>query len=696
MEEEKGVITPATVPGPETLGQMPAPYSPERPQITTMSKPSKPRFSKRLIVLLVVLAVLVGGGYFWWQAGFTFDISRFFAVDVGVMTVQCGFTQNVITWTYDSRANSNSIQRGNDGPKNLPDCADYWCWLPRNNFPHQVPTPGNPATYTDTQLQQGVCYEYRIKYQPLLPSNSIFCPTNCNVFGTVTPTPTLTRTVTPTPPLFRPTVDLQCNGTDGPCIVQSGSQATLSWSSTRATSCAASGDWSGDKAVPSGSEATGALLTDATYTLVCTGPGGLASDTVDVNVVTTAVALTCSTQTKSVQSGETVTLTGAGGVRGYFWSAPDGNPASGRGSTFQTSFIHIGLPETQVFDVTVSDASENEATCQISVQCQAPTCAAPAVGCFYEEANACGCGTLVCPTATATATATPVELSCAPASQTVQEGEVAALQASGGSGVYSWSSPNGNAQSTSSAAEYRVTYDQAGGYTVTVSDGQGAFDQCVVTVTSVAVSPTPTATPTPVPGQAFLQVSKTVRNISRGTAEAESTPASPGETVQFLITIRAMGSVTARNVVIRDQLPTGLTYRVGTALPTGAESIFGGGFFIGLLAPNDERTITFQALVGDGSASGTTDVQNIAIAEALNATSRFIDGAIVIIVGPTATVIPPVAEIPTGPGQATVLALVISAIVTLLYVGYTSTDAFRRREASGYARDDRRHPTFHR
>jgi hypothetical protein len=34
-----------------------------------------------LVALAIVLAV---GGYFWWQAGFTFDISRFFAAPLGV------------------------------------------------------------------------------------------------------------------------------------------------------------------------------------------------------------------------------------------------------------------------------------------------------------------------------------------------------------------------------------------------------------------------------------------------------------------------------------------------------------------------------------------------------------------------------------------------------------------------------------
>jgi hypothetical protein len=76
-----------------------------------------------------------------------------------------------------------------------------------------------------------------------------------------------------------PTVSL----TSSPLTVTSGGSATLSWSTSHATSCTASGGWSGSKAT-SGSQATGALTTSTTYTLTCTGGGGSASATVTVRV----------------------------------------------------------------------------------------------------------------------------------------------------------------------------------------------------------------------------------------------------------------------------------------------------------------------------------------------------------------------------------------------------------------------------
>ena len=67
----------------------------------------------------------------------------------------------------------------------------------------------------------------------------------------------------------------------------SGSGSTLSWSSTNATSCTASGAWSGSQAT-SGTESTGALSSTSTYTLTCTGTGGSVSQSATVTVAASA------------------------------------------------------------------------------------------------------------------------------------------------------------------------------------------------------------------------------------------------------------------------------------------------------------------------------------------------------------------------------------------------------------------------
>ena len=59
-----------------------------------------------------------------------------------------------------------------------------------------------------------------------------------------------------------------------PTTVVSGASSTLTWSSTNATSCTATGNWSWSGATTSGSQSTGALTSSKTYTLTCSGSGG--------------------------------------------------------------------------------------------------------------------------------------------------------------------------------------------------------------------------------------------------------------------------------------------------------------------------------------------------------------------------------------------------------------------------------------
>lgn len=113
------------------------------------------------------------------------------------------------------------------------------------------------------------------------------------VKSTVSPSSTATTsTITtsrPTPPSNPskpvitqspiPTVSLAAS----PNSVTAGSASTLSWTSTNATTCSASGSWSGNKNT-SGSAATGNLSVTSSYKLSCTGGGGAATVSVTVTV----------------------------------------------------------------------------------------------------------------------------------------------------------------------------------------------------------------------------------------------------------------------------------------------------------------------------------------------------------------------------------------------------------------------------
>ena len=105
-----------------------------------------------------------------------------------------------------------------------------------------------------------------------------------------------------------------------PDTVSSGGSATLAWTTGDATSCTASGDWSGDKSVSANgeeyTESVGPITQTSAYTLECAGPGGSATESVTVTV-------------QSAQPSPTVELTAsattlaAGSSVNLDWSSTD-------------------------------------------------------------------------------------------------------------------------------------------------------------------------------------------------------------------------------------------------------------------------------------------------------------------------------------------------------------------------------------
>lgn len=93
-------------------------------------------------------------------------------------------------------------------------------------------------------------------------------------------------TVTVQPP---PAVSLSFSAV--PSSVPSGSPSILTWSAQNATSCTASGGWSGTKAT-TGTESTGSIAVDKSYTLSCTGSGGTTQQAVNVTIIPTLAIVT--------------------------------------------------------------------------------------------------------------------------------------------------------------------------------------------------------------------------------------------------------------------------------------------------------------------------------------------------------------------------------------------------------------------
>ena len=223
----------------------------------------------------------------------------FTPVNVGMAT---SYTDSVIAagtnYTYFIRAtNANGTRDSNSNVKQA-----YWCAgdITINTTLDGVSWSAGSVNYTFTSsissfsgtspqtvysnLPQGT---WTLSYTSGGPAaatlTSITAANPQTIPGNVSSKPTLTYTMNFTS--NAPTVDLDANASDGPISVTSGSTVTLSWTTGNTiTSCTASNAWSGAKATSGGSETSGAITSNSTFTLSCTGPGGTTNDSVTVNV----------------------------------------------------------------------------------------------------------------------------------------------------------------------------------------------------------------------------------------------------------------------------------------------------------------------------------------------------------------------------------------------------------------------------
>jgi hypothetical protein len=102
----------------------------------------------------------------------------------------------------------------------------------------------------------------------------------CSSNSAGTQASTAVVTVLASAPTLQPTVSLSASAN-----VQSGQKLTLTWTSTDATSCVASGGWNGNKPVR-GTETVGPLSSSTSFSLACSGTGGMHVATTNVTLVT--------------------------------------------------------------------------------------------------------------------------------------------------------------------------------------------------------------------------------------------------------------------------------------------------------------------------------------------------------------------------------------------------------------------------
>jgi uncharacterized repeat protein (TIGR01451 family) len=164
------------------------------------------------------------------------------------------------------------------------------------------------------------------------------------------------------------------------------------------------------------------------------------------------VPLTCSPQSQVGAIGDVLNFTAEGGNGTFSWSAVGGNPSAGSNQNFSTSYSTAGSKT-----VTVSSGSQIK-TCNVTIGC----------------GQSCGGGDNppVDP---------PAEnVSCSPANQNVNIGQLARFSATGGDGSYSWSA-SGGSPSNGNNSNFSTRYSTSGSKTVVVSSA-GKISTCHVNV----------------------------------------------------------------------------------------------------------------------------------------------------------------------------------------------------------------------
>ncbi len=363
---------------------------------------------------------------------------------------------------------------------------------------------------------------------------TITCPKS----GFTTATATTTVTITSLPP----TVSL----TYASNPVAYNTPAQLFWTSNYTTSCTATqGAGFNTANAVSGTDFSSNLTASETFSITCTGPAGIASDSVVINVGSQPSSpVSCSITTPNpLYTNTPITATATGGLAPLFWSVPGGTPNSGTGNSFTTQFSSQG---NYTFTVSSSGTPLQTNTCTAFVLAPPPppsvtlwtnttsgvyptavsaywfttgsptSCIAsgdagwtgskdpsgnffgqslgnPAVGVhtyILTCSNASGVGS---DTTTVTITASPPV--CSPATQTVVVGQVATLTATSGNNTYAWSA-TGASPSSGSGSSFSASYASTGFKTITLTSA-GQSTTCNVQVNNAPTPPTVTLLASP-------------------------------------------------------------------------------------------------------------------------------------------------------------------------------------------------------
>ncbi len=478
--------------------------------------------------------------------------------------------------------------------------------------------------------------------------------------------------------------------------------------------------WSAPGGTPSGADSGATFGTiygatgDYTVTVTASGAGQVANCT--VKVVEPPPGLACSPSNQSVYVNQTANFSASGGQGAYLWSAPGGEPSSGSGPTFGASYAAAGQKTVTVRN---SETGPTE-RCDVTVNTVPAPTPTPSPA---PTTPSLGISKLVRDITTGGALA---DMVAANPNDTV---EFAINITSSGTAtvrnaIIRDSLPFGLSYLSGTTAIDGVTTsdgiisagislgDIVQGRTLTVRFRAQVLSESAFSVGTSILTNTATVTSdntSPVSDTAFVSITKTNpiiisnetydisvqklgRNITRGEfAEQSSVYAAPSETIEFLVRIRSLSTVRIDNVKVKDIIPTGIAYLSSTTSVGGVlmadDIVSGAGLNIGSLDPNQTVLVRFSGKVNPANSIplGTTTVINTVQASSSQIPAVMAQLPVVIFNGSVAGAV----IVPTGPSESILLALAISGLITFLYVVYTRTDVFRRREIQSIVRKDK-------
>lgn len=427
-------------------------------------------------------------------------------------------------------------------------------------------------------------------------------------------------------------------------------------------------------------------------------------------------SIECSPSFTDADSGDRVRFTASGGDgSSYSWSAPDGSPDSGTGSSFSTRFYNYSNYDRD-FYVTVTNTGwyyGQSDTCRVRVSPSSYYTPTPSpygwLGMEHSVRNLTRGGEGSSVTAsngdrlqfitritTGNRTAEDVHIrDWLPWYLTYVSGSTTVDGSYYQDGIATGADSNSLAlgdlsRNRTYVVRFDATLSGAPNTTLTNSVNVQARNAGLQNRTSaiyvsgryVTPVPTWTWTPAPTPEVRDLSLTLTGRNTTRGqTGEYRSVSARGGDTIAFILRVRAPWNTQLTNVRLTDYLPSGLTYNSTTTTRDGiaeSDGITAEGLSLGTLSAGQEVVIKFSARVEYDAVPewGTVTVTDSAQVRADGVNTKSASMRITLGTDESLTA---VSAIKTGPADALWLSLLIALMATGLYAAYTRTDLFGRR-----------------